>query len=134
MPSKEAPSNVPQDVINHLWAACYVVFGINGKPTVRPQPLLNDTQAWLRVKEIVAREYSAAELKGLFYVFISTSGTGEGETESEDDNSLNRSQNQEAAHLIKRLVGERIDNPGDEEVLDTGAGVGIVAAAAKVGN
>ena len=102
MPSKEAPSNVPQDVIDHLWEACHVVFGINGKPTVRPQPLLNDTQAWLRVKEIVACEYSAAQLKGLFYVFVSTSGTGEGEAEGEDDDSMNRSQNQEAAHLVKK--------------------------------
>ena len=36
--------------------------------------------------------------------------------------------------MIKKLVGERIENPGDEEGLDAGAGIGIVAAAAKVGN
>ena len=131
MSSKKAPSNVPQDDIDCLWSACHVVFGINGKPTVCPQPLLNDTQPWLRVKKIVACEYSAAELKGLFYVFVSTSGTGEGEAEGEDDDSMNRSQNQEAAHLINKLVGKRIENPGG---LDTGSSIGIIAAAAKVGN
>jgi hypothetical protein len=87
----------------------------------------------VRVKEIVASEYSAAELKGLFYVFVLTSGTGEGEAEGENDDSMNRSQNQEAAHLINKLVGEHIENPGDEGGHDTDSGIGIVAAAAKVG-
>ena len=118
MPSKEAPSKVPHNVINHLWEACHVVFGINGKPTIHPQLLLNDTQAWLRVKEIVVCEYSAAQLKGLFYVFVSASGTGEGEAKGEDNDSMNYSQNQEAAHLINKLVGEYIENPRNEEGLD----------------
>lgn len=128
---------MPQDVINCLWSACHVVFGINGKLTICPQPLLNNTVPCQKIKELVGCKYSAALLNELSYVFILTSRTGEGDPEGEDDGSLNCNQNQEAAYLINKLVYEWIENLRGKGVLDRGddgAGVFVTAAPPKVEN